>query len=156
MDCGKVYLYWHCSSDDYDFEYEPNPHRQDVAAVEDAEADAEWQLQANDEAKSSSGESVPDSDDSMWAISEDDDLLLIQASQMAELDPTPVVQPPAAVEPQVRPPKACMVCLEELATIACVPCGHVLVCRGCKPAFSDTVCLRCGTAIQQLMEVFST
>lgn len=147
-----MFLY---SSGDYDFEFQPNPHRVAVAAHEDQEADREWQQGANeleDEIRNLSDESIPDSSDSMWNLEEDDDdLMLLNASQMIERDyPTPIVRPPAEIAPEARPPKACITCLDSTS------CGHALVCRDCRPQFNFENCCMCKARIENLIEVILT
>ena len=149
------------SSGDYDFEFQPNPHRVDVAAQEDQEADMEWQQGANElenEIRNLSDESIPDSSDSMWNLEEDDDdLMLLNASQMIEQDYlTPIVRPPAEIAPEARPPKACITCLDSVATVVSTSCGHALVCRDCRPHFNFENCSRCNARIENLIEVILT
>lgn len=81
---------------------------------------------------------------------------MFDASQaLLEFDGTPVVNPPAEIAPAARPPRACILCLDQMATVVALPCRHALYCSDCNPG-QVRVCDRCNAQAFELMDVLLT
>lgn len=55
---------------------------------------------------------------------------------------------------EIRKEKCCIICLDNLSSMAFVPCGHKHICKGCAPKFKSNKCPVCRVPITGLIEIF--
>ena len=53
-------------------------------------------------------------------------------------------------------PRLCVVCTDEDASVACVPCGHVCACEACSGGLAahDRRCPVCRSNVERMMRVY--
>lgn len=88
-------------------------------------------------------EDIPSDNDNIWNLPEDQELQLLQASQIieeADEPTTPFEVIPPTIVPSEREPQSCISCFSSQATVLALPCRHALLSTGTAPPITGTGC----------------